>query len=67
MVPRLYIDLQPGFALSGPEIVRQMCEGEPAIAIGETNTGVCVDVMLLNEQELGIVGRRLREVLTGSV
>ena len=66
VIPRAYIDLQEGFPLSRQEICRRMLAGEPPIAIGETNTGVRVDVMMLSEAELEVVARRLREVLSSA-
>jgi len=66
VIPRAYIDLEPGYSLKSEEIRRRLLEGQPPIAIGETDTGVRVDVMLLEEWELRAVARRLREVLSGS-
>jgi len=64
-VPRVYIDIQEGSGLSKEKIRKQMAEGEPPILIGETDTGVSVAVLLLDDEEVGIVARRLREVLGG--
>lgn len=66
VVPRVYIDLQEGFGLTKDQVRRQMLDGEPGIAIGETNNGLMVAVLLLNEEEVGVVARRLKEVLEQS-
>jgi uncharacterized pyridoxal phosphate-dependent enzyme len=63
VVPRVYIDLEKGFALTKEQIRQQMLDGEPSVAIGETDSGVSVALLLLNEEEVGIVARRLEEVL----
>ncbi len=64
VVPRVYIDFQEGFGLTAEQVRQKMLDGEPAVAIGESKTGVVVAVLLLNEDEVGIVARRLKEVLT---
>ena len=64
VIPRVYIDLEEDFGLSGKEIRQQMLAGEPPVVIGETDGVVRVDVMMLEEWELRAVARRLREVLS---
>ena len=63
VIPRVYIDLAPGYALTGEEICRRMLEGEPPVVMGAMDTGVRVDVMMLEEWELRAVARRLKKVL----
>ena len=46
------------------EVVSELMKGSPSIAVGKTDTGLKVDVMLLNRRELRIAARRIREVLT---
>ena len=65
VIPRVYIDLDPGCALTGGEICQRMLEGQPPVVMGGTDTGVRVDVMMLEEWELRAVARRLKEVLSG--
>ena len=65
VIPRVYIDLDPGYVLTGGEICQRMLEGEPPVVMGATDTGVRVDVMMLEEWELRAVVRRLKEVLSG--
>ena len=65
VIPRVYIDLEPGYGLTGNEICRRMLDGQPPVAMGGTDTGVRVDVMMLGKWELRAVGRRLKEVLSG--
>ena len=65
VIPRVYIDLDPGFVLTGEEICQRMLEGEPPVAMNRTDTGVRVDVMMLGESEVPAVARRLKEVLSG--
>ena len=63
VVPRVYVDLQEGYGLTGRQVCERMLAGELPIAIGETGSGVRVDVMLLEEWQVRAVGRKLREVL----
>jgi uncharacterized pyridoxal phosphate-dependent enzyme len=65
VIPRVYIDLQPGCALSGAQICNRMLDGQPPIVLGGDGTTLRVDVMMLEEWELQAVGRRLQEVLAG--
>ena len=65
VIPRVYIDLDPGYALTGEEICQRMLDGVPPVVMGAMDTGVRVDVMMLEEWELRAVARRLKEVLSG--
>ena len=64
VIPRVYIDLDPDYVLTGEEIRQRMLDGEPPVVMGATDTGVRVDVMMLAEWELRAVARRLKEVLS---
>lgn len=66
-VPRVYIDFEPGFPLTGRQVRDALMAGDPPIAIGETREGVSVAVLLLDEHEVRLVGWRLREVLSAAV
>jgi len=63
VVPRVYIDFHQGFRLTKEQARQQMLDGEPGIVIGETSEGLMIAVLLLNDEEVGVVARRLREVL----
>lgn len=62
VIPRAYIDLGE-FALTSRQVRDRMLTGELPVAIGETKTGIRVDVMLLEEWQVGVVARKLRRVL----
>lgn len=64
VVPRVYVDLAPDFPLTGRQVREAMLAGEPSIVIGETDEGVSVAVLLLDDEwQVHAVGTRLREVL----
>ena len=62
-VPRVYIDLDEGFGLTGREVVEQMRAGDLPIAIGTTSTGASAAVMLLEPWELRAVASKLKGIL----
>ncbi|HHX42429.1 MAG TPA: aminotransferase class V-fold PLP-dependent enzyme [Chloroflexi bacterium] len=64
VVPRVYVDLAADFSWTGRQVREALLAGDPPIAIGETESGVSVAVLLLDdEQQVRTVGARLREVL----
>ena len=63
LVPRVYIDFQVGFPLSGRQVRERMLAGEPLIAIGDLGQGIMVNVMLLEEWEVRAVAHKLGQVL----
>ena len=66
VIPRVYIDLKETCAMTGQETRERMLEGELPVAIGQTPTGVRVDVMMLEEWQVRAVARKLRKVLSAA-
>lgn len=64
VVPRVFIDLEPDYPHSREEVSRRMLKGRYPVAIGTTETGLKVDVMMLTNRQLRMVAGRLRDVLT---
>ena len=66
VIPRVYIDFKETSAMTSQEIRQKMLEGELPVAIGETDSGVRVDVMMLEEWQVRAVARKLRKVLSSA-
>ena len=66
VIPRVFIDLDPGNVLTGEDICQRMLERDPPVVMNATSTGVRVDVMMLEEWEVLAVARGLKEVLSGA-
>ena len=64
VVPRVYIDIESDLPLTGDEVSQRLLTGNPPIAVGKTDSGLKVDVMMLGKKELRLTVRRLRQVLT---
>jgi L-seryl-tRNA(Ser) seleniumtransferase len=63
IVPRSYVRLEPGAAISEAELVRALREGDPPIVPRPTSLGVMFDPMTMEPGEEAIVARRLQELL----
>ena len=66
VIPRVYIDVDGSFPIAGAEIRRRMLDGQTAIAIGVTDAGVRVDVMMLEDWQVRAVANKLKVVLSSA-
>jgi D-glucosaminate-6-phosphate ammonia-lyase len=69
-VPQLWIDLDPAIAgLTAYDAIVALIDGEPAVAVAESRAEydtLIVNPMVLAEDEVEVVGDRLRAVLLGA-
>lgn len=64
VIPRVYVDLKEACPMTPQDIRDRMLAGELPVAIGETDTGIRVDVMMLEEWQVRAVARKLKNVLS---
>jgi hypothetical protein len=67
--PTVFVHIDPTTGLTGGQVVRQLLEGEPSVAVMSFSDPQIVraDVRILSDEEAALVAERLRAVLRAPV
>jgi len=62
-LPRLLLHIDPASGLTGESVAARLLAGDPSIAVAVAADGIYVNPWLLSDEEVAVVGRRVREEL----
>lgn len=64
IAPRAYVRINSASKKSLDQVIRELKDGEPSIAVGQRGDEISIDPMTLQDGEEKIIVRRLKEVLS---